>query len=108
MIPVRTPLTVSQICSSYPGRGGRRLHPATVGRWIADGVKVPSGHRLRLRATRLGTRWLVDPEDWDRFLADLTAAQLPAAEGEATPSRTPGERHRAAAEAGAELRKLGC
>lgn len=65
-------LTVSQICRSIPGcRGKPSLSPSTVTRWILLGCPSLSGERVKLRATRAGGRWLVDPADLQIFFAAL-------------------------------------
>ena len=52
-------LTVSQVVARLPGaRGARRVHPATVVRWITAGCPARNGTRVRLAATRAGSRWL--------------------------------------------------
>lgn len=67
-------LTIGQICSRITGaRGARRVSPSTVSRWIAEGCPGRCGGRIKLRATRAGGRWLVDPADLDAFFAALGA-----------------------------------
>lgn len=96
-------LTVSQVCSNLPGaRGAKRLHPATVVRWITSGCPTRDGRRVRLRATRCGSRWLVDPDDLETFFAALAADPA-----EADPLRSPTERIHAAEAAGKELEAIG-
>ena len=53
-------LTLADIARRIPGaRGARRLHPATITRWILKGTRATDGTVVRLRATRVGHRWLV-------------------------------------------------
>jgi hypothetical protein len=68
------PLTIGQLVSRIPGaRGARRLSPSTVTRWILRGCPARDGHRVRLRATRAGSRWLVRQSDLDEFFKLLAA-----------------------------------
>ncbi len=64
-------LTVSQVCRRYPGKGAESLAPSTVTRWILLGCPARDGTRVKLNATRAGSRWLVDPADLDTFFARL-------------------------------------
>jgi hypothetical protein len=97
-------LTISQIVTRLPGaRGARRVHPATVVRWITAGCPARDGTRVRLAATRAGSRWLVRPSDLDAFFAALAADPVPPAD----PPRSPAARNRAAEAAGRELEQLG-
>jgi len=71
---------IAHYCRAIPGsRGAARLHPATVSRWILSGVGTPTG-RIRLTATRYGSRWLIREDDFHAFLRALTATSLPADE----------------------------
>ena len=66
--------TLTQICADLPGaRGAARLSPSSVARWIEPGVKARDGRRVKLPATRCGSRWLVDPADLAAFFAALAA-----------------------------------
>jgi hypothetical protein len=98
--PATTFLTTADIIATAPGRAGR-LAPSTVTRWICKGVALPTGGRVRLRATRLASRWLIAPADWHAFLEAMTAAHVPA--GDAPAPRTPNQQRRAAASAGDAL-----
>jgi hypothetical protein len=65
-------LTISQICRRLPGaRGARNVTPSTVTRWILLGCPARSGERVRLAATRAGSRWLIRLADLDAFFAAL-------------------------------------
>src|SRR5207253_640256 len=65
-------LTVSQVCRRLPGaRGANNATPSTVSRWILAGCPSRSGERVKLNATRAGSRWLVDTADLDKFFAAL-------------------------------------
>jgi hypothetical protein len=67
-------LTVSQVCARLPGsRGARRVCPSTVTRWILAGCPARDGTRVRLAATRAGSRWLVRESDLQVFFAALGA-----------------------------------
>ncbi len=99
-------LTVAQVCERVPGaRGARRLHPATVTRWILHGCPSRTGVRIKLTAVRVGGRWLVREADLDAFFAALAvtdhAAPMP------TPSRDTDQRRRASERAARELKRRG-
>lgn len=97
-------LTISQIVARLPGsRGARRVHPATVVRWITTGCPARDGTRVRLAATRCGARWLIAPGDLDAFFAALAADPTPPT----TPPRSPAARNQASERAAAELRGMG-
>ncbi len=55
-----------------PGRNGRPVHIATLIRWITSGSRGPSGEAIRLRAIRMGHRWLTTREWLDEFAQRLT------------------------------------
>jgi hypothetical protein len=66
------PLTVNQVREQLPGaRGARRVSIATVTRWIISGSLARNGKRIKLRATRCGSRWLIHQTDLDQFFAAL-------------------------------------
>lgn len=97
-------LSLSEAAKMFPGRGGRPLNPATLTRWAINGVKLPSGERLRLRAKRIGSRWLTVAEWMHEFIESHTAAFV----GESQVAmRSPTERNHAADLAGAELARMG-
>lgn len=81
------------------------IHPATICRWVQSGVKLPDGQRLRLRAIRAGSKWLVAESDWASFLDVQTAARLP--DSSASTIRSPAQRRRASEAAARELERLG-
>jgi hypothetical protein len=99
-------LTISQIVAKLPGsRGARRLHPATVTRWILAGCPARDGRRVRLAATRAGSRWLVRESDLHSFFEALAADP-----GNTSPPpapRTPTARRRASEAAAAKLQRMG-
>ncbi len=99
-------LTLAAIARSIPGaRGARRLHPATITRWILKGTKATDGTVVRLRATRVGHRWLVRAAHLDEFFAALApAGDAPPAP---PPARTPAARRRASELAAAALARQG-
>jgi hypothetical protein len=100
------PLTVSQVCRRLPGaRGARNVTPSTVTRWILAGCPARSGVRVKLAATRAGSRWLIRLADLDAFFAALKgeSSDTPPA---APPVRATAARRRAEA-AGRELARRG-
>lgn len=107
MTPDTDLLSISQIVARLPGaRGARRLHPATVTRWILTGCPARDGRRVKLAATRAGSRWLVRGADLDAFFAALAAEPNPAA-GAPVPHVPPHARRRAAERAADVLKKMG-
>jgi Protein of unknown function (DUF1580) len=95
-------ITLAQAATRYPGhRGAKRLHPATLTRWILKGVTALNGQRGRLEAIRIGARWLTSETALQRF-ADALSAPV-----DATPTRSPTARQKASDRADAELRAMG-
>lgn len=90
-------LTVSQVCGRLPGKSGRRIAPSTVTRWIIDGCPARDGTRVRLNATRCGSRWLIAPADLDAFFAALAATSTSALSAAAKPISTRSDNDRASA-----------
>lgn len=96
---------VSHYVNRVPGsRGGGKLHPASFTRWICKGLSTPSG-RVRLRATKVGVRWMIKEADFAEFIAILTAANLPP-ESEKDPPVSPAERRRESESASKKLDDL--
>jgi hypothetical protein len=99
-------LTISQVVARLPGaRGARRVHPATVVRWITIGCPARNGIRVRLAATRAGSRWLVREPDLQGFFDSLAADPVPTSD-QAT-NRSPVDRRRAAERAAQQLERMG-
>jgi hypothetical protein len=97
-------LTISQIVARLPGsRGARRVHPATVTRWILVGCPARDGRRVKLTATRVGSRWLVRESDLQAFFGTLAAD--PTTPAPAT--RTPAARCKASENAARQLERMG-
>jgi hypothetical protein len=88
-------LTVSQVCRRYPGKGAGSISPSTVTRWILLGCMARDGTRVRLSATRVGSRWLIDPADLDAFFARLKG-EIDPRPAPATPATEPTRRAKAA------------
>jgi hypothetical protein len=86
-------------------RRGRPVNPATIFRWIHDGIRLPSGRIVRLEAIRLGGRWLTSVEALQRFAAAQTP-MLGAGPTHTVPSG-PAARQRAAENAAKQLEELG-
>ncbi len=101
-------LTVSQVCRQVPGaRKNENITPSTVTRWILLGALGRSGDRVRLRATRAGSRWLVDPAELDAFFAALSADPSSGdSSTPATPPRSPASRRKASDAAAKKLDQL--
>lgn len=94
-------LTIPQIRAAYPGRSeGRPLSASTITRWILQGCMAVSGQKVRLRASRCGYRWLIDPEDLEAFFAALGGDA-------AEEARSPAARNRSSEAASKELDAIG-
>jgi hypothetical protein len=66
-------ITIPQAARSLPsGRKGQPTHSATITRWITGGSKGPDGEIIRLKAVRLGGRWLTTRRWLDEFAERLT------------------------------------
>lgn len=65
-------------------REGKPAHPATVCRWINDGIQIPGGGRLRLDGVRIAGRLVTSRPAIVRFIAaqqatpDQAAVETPA------------------------------
>jgi hypothetical protein len=97
-------LSLAQAARLLPsGRLGRPCHPSTLGRWITDGARLPSGAVVRLQAVRLASRWITSRAAVERFLAALTeAAGAPSPAGRCARERTAAD-----ADAARQLERLG-
>ncbi|AWM39110.1 hypothetical protein GobsT_26140 [Gemmata obscuriglobus] len=102
-------ISLAQAAAKFPGhRGAARLHPATLTRWILNGVRARDGRRVKLEAVRAGTRWLTSEPALRRFSdalggSDGSHATAPAPCG----PRSPTARQKASARAADELRAIG-
>src|SRR5262245_56351012 len=98
-------LSLSQAARRFPPfRENKPVAPSTVFRWIASGVRLPDGSRVRLEAVRLGGRWLTSSPAIERFIA----RQTPNLNADPSPTpRTARQRQRVAEAAGKELEQMG-
>ncbi|MCE9563187.1 MAG: DUF1580 domain-containing protein [Planctomycetes bacterium] len=55
-----------------PGRGGKRTHLKTVERWIANGVRLGNGERVRLEVVQLAGRRLTTAKRLAAFIEKQT------------------------------------
>ncbi|MFO0806226.1 MAG: hypothetical protein U0791_24245 [Gemmataceae bacterium] len=100
------PLTLADIAASIPGaRGARNMSPATLTRWILHGCAARDGSRVRLSATRAGSRWLVYQSDLETFFAALAADPAPTPAPK--PVRSAANRRKASEAAGRRLQQMG-
>jgi len=98
-------LTVPQVCRRIPGaRGNEGVSPSTITRWILSGCPARNGTRVRLAATRAGSRWLIRAADLDAFFAALAATDP---SPPPPPTRSDTQRLAASARAAAELKRRG-
>jgi len=97
-------LSLSQTARLMPPSDRGPVAAATVWRWHRVGVRLPDGSRLKLRATRIGNRFVVSEE----ALREFINAQQGGADDDAAPTlRSPAQRRRAAEAAGRELERKG-
>src|SRR5262245_36694299 len=96
-------LTLHEAAQLVPGRGRRRVHAATLARWIAKGVIAPDGRRVRLRAVKLGPKYLTSR----RWIEEFGAAQMPTFSDASDSPPTDRQRDLAAERAGNLLAELG-
>lgn len=100
-------LTIAEVCARVPGaRGARRLHPATVTRWILQGCRSRAGGVVKLTAVRVGCRWMVEEAQLEIFYAALAGSEPSAATTTPT-ARTDSQRGRASRRAADELARRG-
>src|SRR5947209_2976801 len=85
-----------------PGRNGRPTHTSTLIRWITAGTAAPSGEVVRLRAVRLGGRWLTTREWLEEYARRLTPTY-----GDGHPTRPTQDQSRSAERAARELDRIG-
>jgi hypothetical protein len=101
-------LTISQVCRALPGaRGNRTVNPSTVTRWIVIGCPARNGERVKLSATRCGSRWLIDPAHLAEFFEALGSITPNSTVPTPRKQRTEAQRQSAAARALRELKRRG-
>lgn len=94
--------SLSAVRHRFPGtRTNPSLHLATMIRWCTRGIRQPDGSRVRLRAIRVGSRWLTSDAWVDEFIAVLTTAHCP--NQEVLALRSPAQRNKASDAAAKEL-----
>jgi hypothetical protein len=97
-------IPLQDVAKEIPGRGGRPLNFSTVWRWVLKGCRGPDGAMVRLRAARIGGRWLTSQQALQEFLEALT----PQLDAEPAPKpRNPTKRARASERARKQLTKIG-
>jgi hypothetical protein len=85
-----------------PSRRTSPVNSSTIFRWIASGIRLPDGRRLRLEGVRLGGRWLTSKQALDRFIT----AQTPNLEaGDQEEPRSPSKQRRQSSAAEKELER---
>lgn len=101
-------MTVSQVCRAIPGsRGNQSVRPSTVTRWILIGCPARNGDRIKLKATRCGSRWLIDPIHLAEFFDALGCITPNATAPAPRQQRTASRRQSAAVRAAQELKRRG-
>src|SRR5262249_38740448 len=96
-------ITAPQVARSQPpGRLGRPVHASTIIRWILNGSRGPDGQIVRLKAVRMGGRWLTT-RDW----LDDYAQRMTPTYGVGSPQSSSAARTRTAERAARELDRIG-
>jgi hypothetical protein len=80
-------------------------HPASMTRWILQGILLRSGDRLKLKAERHPNRWVVTEASVRDFIAALTADRL--GEPAPPPAEATAARRRVLERVDAELSRIG-
>jgi hypothetical protein len=81
-----------------------RVSFPTIWRWVLKGLPAPYGQRVRLRASRLGARWITSTQALQEFTERLT----PRLDDDPAPMSRPASRRHAASERAAKaLEKVG-
>jgi len=101
-------LTIAQVCRTIPGsRGNTGVSPSTITRWILNGCPGRSGTRIKLVATRAGSRWLIARRDLDAFFVTLGDPTPSSPELAIQPTRSATQRRTASERATQELLRRG-
>jgi hypothetical protein len=66
-----TPAQIGRQCPE--NRPGVSVSPTTVTRWVVVGVRLRDGSRLKLPAVRYPGGWRIAEDDFEQFIARLTA-----------------------------------
>ena len=85
-------------------RGEGKVGPSTVFRWATKGAKAADGSLVKLRAARVGSRWLTSRTAVVAFVAALTEAVDPAP---VPATRTPAQARKASEAASRKLEEAG-
>ena len=108
---MKTYLTLRQVAKRYPGKQGQsQLSPSTISRWILIGCPARSGARVKLRATRIGGRWMVEESNLDAFteaLNDIAPTEPSATSASPRIADTAAKRKQASDRAARELERRG-
>jgi hypothetical protein len=100
-----TALSLVEAARMLPrGRFNAHVHPATLTRWILRGCRTAAGDRVRLRAGRVGCRWVTSREALEDFLAALSPAADPT--GPQTAAPTGRQSRRSAGSGGRKKKRL--
>jgi hypothetical protein len=94
-------MSFARAATFLPVRNGKRTHASTLMRWANDGVRGPSGDRIRLETLRVGGRRLVTMAALNRFLTRLNADVV-------ADEATADDAARRAKQSGKALEALGC
>lgn len=87
-------------------RDGKPVHPATLSRWIGQGIRLADGTRLRLEAITIGSKWVTSRAALIRFIEKQQLQQSADCAAEDA-VRSPSSFDRSAKRAGDELQRMG-
>jgi hypothetical protein len=85
-----------------PYRKNRPVTLSCLVRWVTEGVRGPSGQRVRLEAARCAGKWMTTPQAIARFIA----CQTPDLPAQPPLSRTAATRQCALEQAAAQFQKI--
>jgi hypothetical protein len=94
---------LSDVAKRVPAGRGKRLHTSTVFRWTREGVRGPSGEKIRLESLKVGKYWFTSNEALERFITATNNVPQPAAPDVLTQT----QRKRASDKAGRRLEVMG-
>src|SRR5262245_48148137 len=90
-------LSLAEAAQRLPNRRmGRPVSPSCIWRWIVEGVKGPTGQRVRLEGAKVGGAWLTSVEALERFIVRLTPTEPQEQAGAVTPAARARQKAKAA------------
>jgi hypothetical protein len=75
-------LNLTEAARLIPTYRGKATAGSTPFRWITEGIKLPTGQRVRLEAARIGGRWCTSAAALRRFFEAQQPARTEGEEGQ--------------------------